>query len=124
MTDSTQAYRDSFKKELKAFLKELIKVFPDDRDIKMISSSLNIALMDDEDVTIGKIYKTLHPLDTLIHRRDPEFFVEAQKLDIDVPLFAKLNFYWTSLDNDNKKVMWDYIQLLYVLSKSIFVQKP
>lgn len=121
MTSSVQAYRDSFKKELKAFLKELIKVFPDDRDVKAISSSLNIALMDDEDVTIGKIYRTLQPLDALIHSRDSQFFIEAQKLDLDVPLFTKLNFYWENLDTDNKKVMWDYIQLLYVLAKSIFV---
>lgn len=124
MATTVHAYRESFKKELKAFLKELIKVFPEDRDIKAISSSLNIALMDDEDVTIGKIYKTLQPLDTLIQSRDSAFFVEAQKLDLDVPLFTKLNFYWENLDNDNQKVMWDYIHLLYVLAKSIFVQKP
>lgn len=124
MASSVQAYRDSFKKELKAFLKELIKVFPDDRDIKTISSSLNIAMMDDDEKIIAKIYNTLKPLDNLIHGRDSKFFIEAQKLDLDVPLFTKLNFYWENLETDNQKVMWDYIQLLYVLAKSIFVQKP
>ena len=124
MSASVHAYRDSFKKELKAFLKELIKVFPEDRDIKTISSSLNIALLDDEDKTISRIYNTLRPLDSLIQNRDNTFFVEAQKLDLDVPLFTKLNFYWENLDADNQKIMWDYIYLLYVLAKSIFVQKP
>lgn len=113
---------ESFKRELKAFLKELIKVFPDDRDVKMISSSLNIALMDNEEDTITKIYNTLAPLEHLIDSRDDSFFTEAEKLDVDVPLFAKLNFYWESLNADNRKIVWDYIYVLFVLAKTIFVQ--
>lgn len=120
---STNAYKDSFRKELKSFLKELIRVFPDDKDIKMMSSALNIAMLDDQDTVTEKIYNTLRPLDQLIHDRNPKFFVEAQNLDVDIPLFSKLDSYWGSLSDDNRKVVWEYIQLLYVLSKSIFVQK-
>jgi tryptophanyl-tRNA synthetase len=116
------ACRDNFKKELKSFLKDLIKVFPEDRDIKMISSSLNIALMDDEDKIITKVYNTLHPFETHINTRDERFFSEAQNIDTDVPLFAKLDLYWSNLNDDNRTIVWDYIHVLYALSKAVFVQ--
>lgn len=116
--------RDVFGRELKAFLKDLIRVFPDDRDMKMISSTLNIALMDvpenpEEDV-MRKLYETLKPYDSLIEARDPAFFVKAQKYDSDVPLFTKLNYYWENLADENRTCVWDYIQVLFKLGKKEF----
>lgn len=120
------SYRDTFAKELKAFLKELIVVFPDDRDIKMISSTLNIAMMDipedpSKDV-VHRLYSALAPYDDLIQLRDPQFFVRAQQYDADVPLFSKLSYYWDNLADDNRRCVWDYIHVLYHLAKKIFVQ--
>lgn len=112
---------ETFKEELKAFLKNLIKVFPDDRDIKVLSSSLNIAMMDEEEKTIEKFYTILKPYDELIQSRNPEFFTQAKTIDSEITLFKKLDYYWEGLDDDNRKVVWDYIQVLYMLAKSIFV---
>jgi hypothetical protein len=114
-------YRETFNKELKAFLKDLIKVFPDDRDIKMISSTLNIALMDNDVDVMRKLYDALVPHEALISAKDPEFFVKAQTYDTDVPLFSKLNFYWQNLADDNRKCVWDYIHVLFHLAKKAFV---
>jgi hypothetical protein len=126
MASSVRAYRETFAKELKSFLKELIRVFPDDRDIKMISSTLNIAMMDesndDSQDVARRLYDALAPYDDLIHARDPEFFTKAQKYDDDVPLFSKLNYYWQNLAAENRTCVWDYIHVLFHLSKKIFVQ--
>lgn len=123
---SIQAYRDTFAKELKSFLKELIAVFPDDRDIKMISSTLNIAMMDipedpSKDV-VRRLYDTLVPYEDLIQSRDPQFFIKAQHYDAEVPLFSKLNYYWDNLAAENRTCVWDYIHVLFHLAKKIFVQ--
>ena len=32
-------------------------------------------------------------------------------------LFSKLNIYWDSMNDINRKIIWDYIQLIYSLSK-------
>lgn len=107
---------NTFQQELKSFLKNLIKVFPEDRDLKMITSSLNIALMDDPDnKIINGFYKTLSPFEEYIDTRDQRFFYEYTSSEI--PLFSKLNSYWEMLDTDNRKIVWDYLQVLFLLSK-------
>jgi len=118
-----QSYLDSFFKELKSFLKNLIKVFPNDRDIKVISSSVNIAMMDDSDyIIITKFYNYLLPYENLIDNRDSRFFYENKIYDENFQFFSKLNLYWENLNNDNRKIVWDYLQVLFLLSKSFFVQ--
>lgn len=118
-----QTYRDSFFKELKNFLKNLIKVFPEDRDIKVISSSLNIGMMDDPNNDIIKsFYHKLLPYEELIDHRDSRFFYEHKIMDENFQFFSKLNFYWENLDKDNRKIVWDYLQVLLLLSKSFFLQ--
>lgn len=114
---------EQFEKELKGFLKNLIKVFPGDRDMKMLSSTLNIALMDDYEnkVLIG-FYEFLSPFDSYIQERDERFFYECNTPVQELQLFNKLNTYWERLDDDNKKVVWDYLQVLYYLSRNFCVK--
>lgn len=113
--------RETFQKELKAFMKDLIRVFPNDRDMKMISSTLNLAMMDDtEDKVLNGFYHSLKIHEELIDKRDPQFFVETEKLTIaeETPLFSKLHSYWETLDSSNQQTVWDYIQVLFLLAKS------
>jgi hypothetical protein len=116
--------RETFAQELKAFFKELIRVFPDDRDMKMMSSTLNIAMMDEPDApqddVMWRMYDVLRPFEDLIHVRDPGFFVKAQNIDSDVPLFSKLDLYWQNLNDANRGCVWDYIQVLYRLAKKAY----
>jgi hypothetical protein len=116
-------YKNTFQKELRAFMKDLIKVFPEDRDMKILSSSLNIAMMDDpEDKVMYRFYDTLLKFEGLIDTRNDQFFYEAGKVNSDISLFTKLDVYWTNLHSDNRKIVWDYLQVLFLLSKSYFVQ--
>lgn len=108
----------AFEREFKAFLKNLIKVFPNDREMKMLSSTINIALMDDyEHKVIRSFYDILMPFDALIQARDPQFFYQCKTEVQEFQLFSKLNVYWEQLDEDNKKVVWDYLSVLYTLAK-------
>ena len=119
-----------FHKQLKAFLKDLIAVFPNDRDIKVISSSLNIAMLDDEDnVIIKGFYETLEPFEKLIETRDNSLFTRnvseiTSKLAIDstqYQLFDKLHIYWESLSEHNRNTVWDYFQVLYRMASEFRV---
>lgn len=113
---------NTFQQELKAFFKNLLKVFPEDKSLKFLSSSLNIALMDDPDnkVMYG-FYVALSPFESYIDTRDERFFYEYASTE--QPLLNKLSEYWETLDMDNRKVVWDYLQVLFLLSKREFVQK-
>jgi hypothetical protein len=108
---------------LRAFLKDLNYVFPDDNELKLITSSLSIYCMDDTECTvINGFWNSLAHLEEYILTRDPSFFTVDHSLfwkqtSHEYQLFTKLNCYWVQMDVKNKKVVWDYIQLLYKLSK-------
>ena len=116
----TQASR--FYKHIKEFMKDLIKVFPEDRDIKVISSSINIASMDDEEYALLYGFRdALKPLNNYIANRNDDLFKQDPSLywadgSNQYQLFSKLNTYWESLNEINQKIVWDYIQLLYSIS--------
>ena len=64
-----------FYKNLKEFLRELIQVFPEDDSIKVISTSINLSIIDDEEYSLIKMfYEALAPLEKLIINRDNQFF--------------------------------------------------
>jgi hypothetical protein len=111
-----------FYKQLKAFLKEIIQVFPDDHEIKIISTKINLSTLEKDIKLINKFYSGLSPLEDLILTQDDSFF-SLNPGDYWIPgsnefnLFTKLMFYWSEVDTTNKKVMWDYLTLLYKLSK-------
>ena len=112
-----------FYKHLKEFMKDLIGVFPEDREIKIISSSINIASMDDEDnELIYGFNNALKPLEHLIENRNDDLFNQDPSLywpdgSNQYQLFSKLNIYWDSLNDTNRKIVWDYIQVIYSISK-------
>jgi hypothetical protein len=111
-----------FYKQLKAFLKEIIQVFPDDQEIKVISTKINLSTIEKDNKLIKKFYSGLSSLEDLILTQDDTFF-NVNPGEYWTPrtneynLFTKLMFYWSQVDTFNKKVMWDYLTLLYKLSK-------
>jgi len=120
---SESIYKDHFHKELKAFMKDLIKVFPEDREIKMLSSSLNIAMMDDpEDSVITKFYHSFAPCEGYIDIKDESMFYN-KVIQSDLELLSQLGNYWGRLNSENKETVWNYVKVLYYLSKSFLVQK-
>lgn len=113
--------RDIFHKEFKSFMKDLIKVFPNDRDIKLVSSSLNITLMDDpDDIVIKEFYESLKPCEEYIYTQNNILF-NNQIIKSDIDLFTKIGDYWAKLDSFNRDIVWKYVTLLYNLSKKLMM---
>ena len=113
-----------FYKNLKSFLKDLIAVFPEDEEILIITSSINIFSMDDDLHLINKFYTSLSPLESLINNRDNSFFLMEHSFNKSIlKLFNKLNFCWVQLSETNQKIVWDYIQVIYNLSKDFNLNK-
>jgi hypothetical protein len=115
-----------FYKQLKAFLKELIETFPDDHEIKVVSTKINLSCIEKDNKLIQKFYNNLKNLEHLIMVQDDQFFcinpdnhwTPGSNENI---LFTKLIFYWNEVSPSNKKVIWDYIKLLYQLSSVVNV---
>jgi hypothetical protein len=115
-----------FYKNLKEFLKDLIVVFPeDDEPIHMITTAINLAIVDDDDNKIIKeFYKSLSPLEHHINTQDTSIFQMDpgnywSQSSYEYKLFLKINSNWHTFSDHNKNILWEYIQLLYMLSKNI-----
>ena len=113
--------RKEFYKQLKSFLKELIIVFPeDDDDLQIVTTSINLAIIDDDtNQIIVNFYNALLPVQQLISNRDKNIFEEINWdfSSYEHKLFTKLKTNWETFTENNKKVIWDYIQILYLLSE-------
>jgi hypothetical protein len=119
--------RKLFYKNLKLFLKELVVVFPEDDDeLQTIATSINLAIIDDDDNEIlTQFYDSLVPIENEIINRDVSIFKKEplwQKSTYEYNLFIKLNTKWESFSEHNKKIIWDYIQVLYTISKQVTLQ--
>lgn len=118
----------SFYKNLKQFLKDLIVVFPeDDESIQYITTSINLAMVDDDNNSIiSKFYTSLEPLENLIFTKNNTIFNTDPgeywpQNSYEYRLFSKINLNWHTFSEHNQSIIWDYIQLLYLLSKKIIV---
>ena len=113
--------RKEFYKQLKSFLRELIVVFPEDDDALLaITTSLNLAIIDDDCNEIAiKFYTVLNPHEKLILKRDKSIFTKIKwdSLSYESNLFEKLNSQWNTFSETNQTVIWEYINVLYILSK-------
>lgn len=120
-----------FNKHLKDFLKNLIVVFPEDREVKKISSALNIAMMDDPEGTIvTNFYNMLAPHKSLIVKRDSTLFTQnpnnilkhcddnANHYQTD--LIKKMHIYWEVLKDENKEIVWDHIAGLFEVATTYY----
>ena len=111
-----------FYKNLKLFLKDLIIVFPeDDEDLQTITTSINLAMFDDNDKIILKFYNSLQPLEQTIYDRNETVFYNELYWDpssYEHQLFTKIKNNWGTFSDHNKKIIWDYIHVLYCISNN------
>jgi hypothetical protein len=114
--------RKEFYKQLKSFLKELVVVFPEnDDELQTIATSINLAIVDDDvnDIII-EFYRSLNPHQQEISNRDIVLFdkIKWDTKSYEYSLFVKLKTNWNTFTENNKNVIWEYINILYMLSKS------
>jgi len=108
-----------FYKQLKAFLKELVIVFPEDDDeLQLVTTSINLAIIDENDL-ITKFYNSLSHLEDKIFLRNRVFIndIHWDSSRYEYQLFSKLNEQWETFSEVNQNVIWDYIHVLFALSK-------
>tara|TARA_Y100000816_G_C25998150_1_gene521422 strand:+ start:501 stop:902 length:402 start_codon:yes stop_codon:yes gene_type:complete len=127
---------DCFNDKFEEFLKDLIICFPDDKDFKMFKHSFNLLKMVDKKQSI-RFFRVYGPkYKEHINNKSEQFFLEHEfKEEIEYvqtlnsesnenitnQLMIKLKSYWKNLNNENKEVIWKYLQLLYKLDEKISI---
>jgi hypothetical protein len=114
--------RKEFYKQLKSFLKELVVVFPEEDDeLQTIATSINLAIIDDDanDIIIA-FYRTLNPYQKEIVEQNTILFDKIQwdQTTYEYRLFTKIKSDWNTFTDNNKNVIWEYINVIYSLSRA------
>jgi hypothetical protein len=114
--------RKEFYKQLKSFLKELVVVFPEEDDeLQTIATSINLAIVDDDanDIIIA-FYRTLNPYRQEIVQHDTILFdkIDWDPKSYEYRLFTKIKSDWNTFTDNNKNVIWEYINVIYALSRA------
>jgi hypothetical protein len=117
--DYLQVFNDKFID----FLKDLSTVFPDDKDFKVALSSVRLLLMADKSC-VHAIFneKVVGPYSTKIMAKDEGFFLDKSydhEFEDAIGIVEKLKSYWKSLSEENRIVVWKYLQILVVLDTKI-----
>ena len=124
MSSSIQ-YTKVFNMKVKEMARDLILVFPEDEDLRFLTSAMNIATMQDEHMMVSLFYTNVtKKYGQGILNRDETFFLEKDYEELSnsswsMKLVEKLKFYWTKLDTENKEAMWKYMHVLVALSEKI-----
>ena len=112
-------YIDMFNRKLCEFIDDLTCSFPELNDFKLFKNMLELAIYIDKksphkmfDNTVAKLYR-----DKIISKNE-DFFLDEQYNTAynDINLINKLKTVWKTIDNSNKEIIWQYMNVLLILN--------
>ncbi len=123
----------AFNNQLDKFLDELIKTYPEDKDFPYYKRLVDQLKRVNVRKPIELYAVTVHKHIALIENRDSDFFfnnfgkiVNEETSDKSnqaeaFRLFENIKKYWQEMNEDNKKIIWDYLNVLTKLAVKFLV---
>lgn len=113
-------YEKAFLTQLKNFIVELRKLYPDDEIFRISEYYLKLYSTTDPS-TIINFFKTYSDkFKTYIDDENEEFFISHENYvtnqsDYTSNVILRLKNYWSELEDNNKKIIWKYLKVLVIL---------
>lgn len=107
-----------FNKKLMEFVKEVIEMYPDNKDFKSMRSQLRMIMSSAENLPIQKFKELVTiPYSKKIYEKDELFFLELDLSGTPFESFNYLKKMWKTTTPTTKEAMWKYVELLTKLSE-------
>jgi hypothetical protein len=108
-----------FNKIIIGFLDELMKILPEEKNIKVFKSQLSTVEFLDEKKIIKSFIQYGYPYKKQILEKDESFFLKEGNVKIEGDYMSEalqLKRLWqTKLSDDNKEVVWKYFKVLVLI---------
>lgn len=108
-----------FNKIIIGFLEELMKILPEEKNIKVFKSQLSTVEFLDEKKIIKSFIQYGYPYKKQILEKDSSFFLKEGNVKIEGDYMSEalqLKRLWqTKLSDDNKEVVWKYFKVLVLI---------
>jgi hypothetical protein len=96
------------------FIEQLDNIFQDD-EVKNIKAKYNVSKIFSKTMAISLFIKNVNPHgDEIMSKNEHYFFHKSSSIELTEGLDLKKYFTMTSVDN--KEIIWQYLQGLYILS--------
>jgi hypothetical protein len=119
-------YLEKFNDTIEEFLADLIKVYPEDTDMKLYELGLKGVRMLSPKKVCEEFYEAVCvPYGDKIRDKDESYFMEHDFNEVKegvpdgIRILNKTLGYWKSLSPDDKEAVWKYLRVLCTLSKKI-----
>lgn len=117
---------DVFNQKFEEFIKDMILIYPEDKDFKLMKNSFNILKLADEKKPFEMFAKFGSKFEEPVKSRDEDFFlsntysdIRAEESNLTDDLIDKLKGYWKNLSDDNKEAIWKYLEIFFKLKKTL-----
>lgn len=102
---------------LKSFVNELCETFPECPDLFALIGVIDVMIDEDEHSVLEKFIAEIEPHTEALTNMDENFFLEG---DIDFLKKLGAKKFWTpDLEQETKQAIWQYLQTLLVMGKTI-----
>lgn len=119
-------YQGQFNDTLVELVDDLIRVFPQDSDFRMYKLALQGAMIADSTMIHGIFRERVCNIyGERILARDEQFFLTNSYSDMKQEfsqadqLITKLKGCWSSLNSEQREVVWKYLRVLVLLDRKI-----
>jgi len=121
------SHLNAFLNQLEGFVNEMLVVFPNDTDFKVLSNSIGLLRKTNPRSILTLFFTSILPYKKYIMSKDENFFlihefieddttVDIEKNDI-IDMTNKLRVLWSNLTDVNKEMIWKYFQVLILLGE-------
>ena len=119
---SKELYKE-FNKNTKLFIRDLVKVYPEQRFLKLIHAAYKLCKTLNRKLPQKYFNKYVGPYSSFVFAKDDAFlgsgnifseFIKVNKSFVGLDAFIKQE--WPLLSDHNKEMVWRYIQVLCVLN--------
>ena len=117
---------DVFNQKFEEFIKDMIMIYPADKDFKLMKNSFNLLKLADDKKPFEMFSKFGAKFEDPVKRRDENFFltnsyndIRAEESNLTDDLIDKLKGYWKNLSEDNKEAIWKYLEIFFKLKQTI-----
>lgn len=117
---------ECFNSKFEEFVKDLIQLYPDDKDFKLLKNSFSLLKMADKKKPYALFALYSGDYEEFVMNRDENFFLNHNFRDIveteanfTDELMLKLKSYWKTISEENKEIIWKYLTLFYQIKKKL-----
>jgi hypothetical protein len=107
-----------FNKKLMDFIKEIIEIYPNNKDFKSMRTQIRMVISSSENLPITNFKKHVtHKYKDNIISKDEDFFLNLDLTGTPFVSFNYLKDLWKNMSENTKNAMWKHIELLTKLSE-------